>query len=157
LPFRPIAAGRNTPEPERPLIPSIPLRTDLEIFRDPDCKKLKPSLRILMYCKTSSSYRTDNPCPGRTRNSPSANSKPTPWKQEDWSLNPGTSGQVHLTRRGPILISASQRERQECPRRSNAPSGTIERGRRRTPCWRRLNDATGLRSPRVRELFCAMG
>jgi hypothetical protein len=43
------------------LIPSIPLRTELEIFRDPDCKKLKPSLRILMYCKTSSSYRTDNP------------------------------------------------------------------------------------------------
>jgi hypothetical protein len=43
------------------LIPPIPLRTELEIFRDPDCKKLKPSLRILMYCKTSSSYRTDNP------------------------------------------------------------------------------------------------
>jgi hypothetical protein len=43
------------------LIPAIPLRTELEIFRDPDCKKLKPSLRILMYCKTSSSYRTDNP------------------------------------------------------------------------------------------------
>lgn len=43
------------------LIPSIPLWTELEIFRDPDCKKLKPSLRILMSCKTSSSYRTDNP------------------------------------------------------------------------------------------------
>jgi hypothetical protein len=43
------------------LIPSIPLRPELEIFRDPGCKKLKPSLRILMYCKTSSSYRIDNP------------------------------------------------------------------------------------------------
>jgi hypothetical protein len=43
------------------LIPSIPPRTELEISRDQDCKKLKPSLRILMYCKTSSSYRTDNP------------------------------------------------------------------------------------------------
>jgi hypothetical protein len=43
------------------LIPAIPLRTELEIFRDPDCKKLKPSLRILTYCKTSSSYPNDNP------------------------------------------------------------------------------------------------
>jgi len=30
------------------LIHAIPLRTELEIFRDPDCKKLKPSLKILM-------------------------------------------------------------------------------------------------------------
>ena len=43
------------------LISSIPLRTELEIFRDPDCKKLRPSLRILLYCRTSSSYQTDNP------------------------------------------------------------------------------------------------
>jgi len=43
------------------LIPAIPLRTELEIFRDPDCKKLKLSLKILMYCKTPSSYQTDNP------------------------------------------------------------------------------------------------
>src|SRR5437899_2001215 len=46
---------------------------------------------------------------------------------------------------------------QECLRRSSAASGTIEPGRRRTPCWRRRNDATGLRSPRVREVVCATG
>jgi hypothetical protein len=43
------------------LIPSIPLRTELEIFRDLDCKKLKPWLKILMSCRTSSSYPNDNP------------------------------------------------------------------------------------------------
>jgi hypothetical protein len=39
------------------LLPAIPLGTKLEILPDPDCKKPKLSLRILIACRTTSSYR----------------------------------------------------------------------------------------------------
>lgn len=38
----------------------IPLRTKLEMLRDPDCKKAKLLLWMLMYSKTPSSYPTDS-------------------------------------------------------------------------------------------------
>ncbi len=41
-------------------LPSIPLRRKLEILRDLNCKKPRLSLKVLTYCKTSSSYPTDN-------------------------------------------------------------------------------------------------
>ena len=43
------------------LIPAIPLRTKLEILRDLDCKKPKLSLRIVICCRTSSSYPSGTP------------------------------------------------------------------------------------------------
>src|SRR6516165_11406043 len=41
-------------------LPSIPLRTKLEILRDPNCKKPMLSLKLLMFWKTTSSYLTDS-------------------------------------------------------------------------------------------------
>jgi hypothetical protein len=70
------------------LIPSIPLQAELEIFRDPDCKKLKPSLRILMSCKTSSSYPQRQSLVEVGRGTlPPPKSTPTPWKQEILPIN----------------------------------------------------------------------
>src|SRR5580693_1038489 len=40
-------------------LPSIPLRTKLEVLRDLNCKKPSPSLKLLMYWYTTSSYLID--------------------------------------------------------------------------------------------------